>query len=166
MALFLNRSDLIVSQELSNGEVWNCNVTPFNATKKGNTYTSNTITIGVASTPNPPTLTYPVDLHHYLSTNYTGNISFTTEESLNCSLNDTRFINMTSNVGTSFIFRNSTVNETVQRININITCKNTLNLKSNLVFSFVIDTNPIINYFYPVNNTFFNTNYVKVNIYY
>jgi hypothetical protein len=49
LALYNNRTDLIVSQELAGGDIWQCRVTPFNTTMAGTLQSSNNITIGVAT---------------------------------------------------------------------------------------------------------------------
>lgn len=50
-ALYQNRTDLIVSQETEDGEVWQASVTPNDGVGDGVEVYSNRVTIGVASTP-------------------------------------------------------------------------------------------------------------------
>ena len=45
LALYNNRTDLIVSNELNIGDVWQCRVTPFSSTEAGTTVNSNNVTI-------------------------------------------------------------------------------------------------------------------------
>ena len=45
LSLYNNRTDLIVSQELTVGDTWQCRVTPFSSTQIGTTVNSNIVTI-------------------------------------------------------------------------------------------------------------------------
>ncbi|MBN2126774.1 MAG: LamG domain-containing protein [Candidatus Diapherotrites archaeon] len=45
LALYNTKGDLIVSQETDAGNVWKCEVTPFNSSEAGNTETSNELTV-------------------------------------------------------------------------------------------------------------------------
>ncbi|MBU0470130.1 MAG: LamG domain-containing protein, partial [Nanoarchaeota archaeon] len=56
LALYNNRTDLIVSQETSKGEVWNVSITPNDGYEDGTTLTSNNVTILNAK----PTHTTPI----------------------------------------------------------------------------------------------------------
>ncbi|MFH1396744.1 MAG: LamG domain-containing protein, partial [archaeon] len=60
LALYQNRTDLIVSQETNKGEVWNVTITPNDGTEDGTTVWSNSLTIENTA-PTAPTLIYLPD---------------------------------------------------------------------------------------------------------
>ena len=52
-ALYENRTDVIVSQETTSGDVWQCEITPNDGNQDGSTLSSNNLTIVVADTTSP-----------------------------------------------------------------------------------------------------------------
>ncbi|MBU0456655.1 MAG: LamG domain-containing protein, partial [Nanoarchaeota archaeon] len=60
LALYNNRTDLIVSQETSAGENWSVEITPNDGSEDGTTLTSNSVTIQ-NTLPTAPTLILPAD---------------------------------------------------------------------------------------------------------
>jgi len=111
IALYNNRTDLIVSQELSVGQNWTCEVTPNDGTSDGTTLESNNLTILADAIPPYIILNAPAN-----NTNTTNNwvlFNFTATDNFASTLNCTLYINDSANATNS-----STANNTATTFNI------------------------------------------------
>jgi hypothetical protein len=149
LALYNNRTDLIVSQETEEGEVWQCRVTPFTYHEAGQTYYSNSLTIRDTIAPRI-SLSIPMDSFNTSNTsvyfNFTASDNIAINFTCNLTINDVvnKSINVTRiNVTTNAVANITVTNFTDNLYYWNISCMdNWGNTNSSATRWFKVDTTP------------------------
>jgi|GEM_PF-6268452 len=171
MALYQNRSNTIVSQELSVGDSWQCQVTPFNASAAGTTSSSNSVTINANASVPAISVALNSPVNGYNSSSSSVNFNWT------CSNNFTSFLsNLTVdgviNTNNIVSLNNVSINQTVTGLadgnhSWSVTCWNGTDSGISALYNFTVDTvNPAITFNTPTTNTtaYTTLNYISANV--
>jgi len=109
-------------------------------------------------------ITYPFNNTVFDHMTYNGTVRAETDVPATCSINDTRFILLSSD-NITHVFFNNTINTTTQEINVLVNCTDLFLIETGLNgLTFGVDNEvPLIIFYAPVNNTFIAVNYSFLN---
>ncbi len=165
VALYQNKANLLVSDETSNRDVWQCRVTPFSSSAAGSTGISNSLVVG-----GPPavTLNSPANLSLFNVSSVTFNFTAITNQygTMNCSIFLDGALNRTNA---------STINNTATRFTIQgmadrshswyVQCRDGMNITgTSMARNFTTDTKaPGLSIISPLSSTY-NVSTLLLNI--
>jgi hypothetical protein len=169
-ALYNNRTNLIVSQELEVNDTWQCRVTPFNASAAGTTSSSNNVTINANITVPAISVTLNSPANSYNSSSSLVNFNWTCSGSFGSFLANLT-IDGVLNTSSIAATNNTAVNKSVVFAdgshNWSVVCWNGTTATTSNTYNFTVDTiNPTIIFTTPTDNSSvtYNRSYAQINV--